>query len=137
MMRHSVEGRTVRLFPAVCKCVRSCHWDNVAARSAAHKRLDVPRPCFDGHAFLVGKAMSLVHADDSGEAARRVIEQFFDDGQIYSELCAAACERPAQILKNPWGHFRRQRGVEPVLDDGKARNWRATRKREHKIAIAD
>ena len=66
----------------------------------------MPRPKLHGCGFFVREGMLLIDADNAREAARDVVEQLFDDGQIDAEPRASGREGPAQIVENPRRPYR-------------------------------
>jgi hypothetical protein len=57
--------------------------NNRCTLAAAGQRLDVPRPCFERLPLFVFEGVSLIYVHDSAEAAGYVVQNFFDDWQIY------------------------------------------------------
>jgi hypothetical protein len=126
----------VGIFPLICdRSNRPLDRHDFAAFAARDKHLDVPRPGVHCRAFFICEAMSLINADNSGEAAGNMIEASLNNGQGNTKLSRTARKAASYIVSDPRRHVADE-SVEPLFGTAEPGNRRPTVRREHKTGFA-
>src|SRR5262249_2829063 len=79
---------------------------NHRRRLVGNKSFNIRPPSVKRGAFLIGKFVFLIDADDTRETAARMVQNFFNHREIDAEFRQAGGDRAPNIVEAPRRHIR-------------------------------